>query len=32
MAYNDCFFILGCMLFVSIGVIWLADRVVAASR
>ena len=32
MAYNDCFFILGCLLFVSIGVIWLADRVVAASR
>ena len=32
MAYNDCFFILGCVLLVSIAVIWLAERVVAAGK
>jgi DHA2 family multidrug resistance protein len=32
MAYNDCFFILGCVLLVSIAAIWLADRVVAQGK
>ena len=32
MAYNDCFFILGCVLLASVAVIWLADRVVAAGK
>jgi DHA2 family multidrug resistance protein len=29
MAYNDCFFVLGVVLAASIGIIWLAERVVA---
>jgi len=32
MAYDDCFFILGCVLLASIAAIWLADRVVAAGK
>jgi len=32
MAYNDCFFMLGCLLLGSIAVMWLADRVVAESK
>lgn len=32
MAYDDCFFVLGCVLFVSIGLIWLADRVFAGEK
>jgi DHA2 family multidrug resistance protein len=32
MAYNDCFFVLGCMLLLAIGVIWLADRVLAGEK
>ncbi len=32
MAYNDCFFMLGCLLLGSIAVMWLADRVVAGSK
>jgi len=32
MAYNDCFFILGCVLTGSIAVMWLADRVIAGGK
>lgn len=32
MAYNDCFFLLGCVLFLSIGAMWLCDRVVAVAK
>ncbi len=32
MAYNDCFFIMGVALLVSILGVWLADRVVAGKR
>jgi MFS transporter, DHA2 family, multidrug resistance protein len=32
MAYNDSFFVLGCVLFLSIALIWLADRVVAGGK
>ncbi|MBS0353635.1 MAG: DHA2 family efflux MFS transporter permease subunit [Proteobacteria bacterium] len=29
MAFNDSFFILGCVLLASVGLVWLADRIVA---
>ena len=32
MAYNDSFFILGCVLLGAIAVMWLADRVVAGGK
>lgn len=32
MAYNDCFFLLGCVLVASIGLMWTADRVVAGGK
>ena len=32
MAYNDCFFLLGCALTLSIGIIWLADKVLAVEK
>jgi MFS transporter, DHA2 family, multidrug resistance protein len=32
MAYNDCFFLLGCILLISIAVICMADRVVAVGK
>lgn len=32
MAYNDSFFILGCVLLASVAVMWMADRVVAGGK
>lgn len=32
MAYNDCFFVLGCVLLGSIAVMWTADKVIANGK
>ena len=32
MAYNDCFFLMGVILLLSIGGVWIADRTIAGRR
>ena len=32
MAYNDCFFVMGIVLLLSIAGVWMADRVIAGQR